>query len=237
MLRQIGHRVGFSHPRYKWPNGGTALGDRVIQSLKPRLAHLSANRLPFFSSPVTGNPCNDSGRHRICRSAVSTTRAIHQSVAPLPPWSVLRPRTALQLTKYYVAASENTADACVRLPTRRCPRARVRVRTIARSSIDPKRIRGKRARRWINTKTSVTHDQAPNPPLPFPPASRSHNHHPLAAVAFMLLHFFCFLHFSFLLFFLFCYVFLSIFLSCTQRFVRDAYIGIVYILQDVHLDQ
>lgn len=29
-----------------------------------------------------------------------------------------------------------------------------------RSSIDPKRIRGKRARRWINTKTSVTHDQA-----------------------------------------------------------------------------
>lgn len=33
------------------------------------------------------------------------------------------------------------------------------------------------------------------------------------------------------------FVFLSAFLSCTQRFVRDAYIGIVYILQDVHLDQ
>lgn len=65
-------------------SGRTALGDRVIQSLKPRTAHLSANRLPFFSSPVTGNPCNDSGRHRICRSAVSTTRAIHQSVAPHP---------------------------------------------------------------------------------------------------------------------------------------------------------
>lgn len=87
-------------------SGRTALGDRVIQSLKPRTAHLSANRLPFFSSPVTGNPCNDSGRHRICRSAVSATRAIHQSVAPHPPPAF--PPTALRLTKYYVAAPENT---------------------------------------------------------------------------------------------------------------------------------
>lgn len=150
-------------------SGRTALGDRVIQSLKPRTAHLSANRLPFFSSPVTGNPCNDSGRHRICRSAVSATRAIHQSVAPHPPPAF--PPTALRLTKYYVAAPENTISRMYTIsssPARRraCPSFPVHVRTYIRrearhrSSIDPKRIRGKRARRWINTKTSVTHDQA-----------------------------------------------------------------------------
>lgn len=137
--------------------------------MKPRTAHLSANRLPFFSSPVTGNPCNDSGRHRICRSAVSATRAIHQSVAPHPPPAF--PPTALRLTKYYVAAPENTISRMYTIsssPARRraCPSFPVHVRTYIRrearhrSSIDPKRIRGKRARRWINTKTSVTHDQA-----------------------------------------------------------------------------
>lgn len=53
-------------------------------------------------------------------------------------------------------------------PARRraCPSCRCTCSTYVcaearhRSSIDPKRIRGKRARRWINTKTSVTHDQA-----------------------------------------------------------------------------
>lgn len=53
-------------------------------------------------------------------------------------------------------------------PARRraCPSCRYTCSTYVcaearhRSSIDPKRIRGKRARRWINTKTSVTHDQA-----------------------------------------------------------------------------
>lgn len=80
------------------------------------------------------------------------------------------PPTALRLTKYYVA--ENTISRMYRpSPARRqaCPSCRctctyvhtyVRAEARHRSSIDPKRIRGKRARRWINTKTSVTHDQA-----------------------------------------------------------------------------
>lgn len=46
------------------------------------------------------------------------------------------------------------------LVPRVCVRVRARTYVQNRSSIDPKRIRGKRARRWINTKTSVTHDQA-----------------------------------------------------------------------------
>lgn len=72
-----------------------------------------------------------------------------------------------------------------------------------------KRIRGKRARRWINTKTSVTHDQAVPSPLPFPPSSAGVSLFlsppPLAP---------------------------SIRVLCARR-----HIGIVYILQDVHLDQ
>lgn len=77
------------------------------------------------------------------------------------------PPTTLRLTKYYVAAPENTISRMYhRVPCTTTSLSlvsvyvHVRAEARHRSSIDPKRIRGKRARRWINTKTSVTHDQA-----------------------------------------------------------------------------
>lgn len=162
------------------------------------------------------------------------------------------PPTTLRLTKYYVAAPENTISRMYhRVPCTTTSLSlvsvyvHVRAEARHRSSIDPKRIRGKRARRWINTKTSVTHDQA-EPSSAISSCFALAQTSPCAAVAFFSTYMYtymrgyvrvcmrvCIFFYSRSCFF----VFLSAFLSCTQRFVRDAYIGIVYILQDVHLDQ
>lgn len=161
------------------------------------------------------------------------------------------PPTTLRLTKYYVAAPENTISRMYhRVPCTTTSLSlvsvyvHVRAEARHRSSIDPKRIRGKRARRWINTKTSVTHDQA-EPSSAISSCFALAQTSPCAAVAFFSTYMYTYMRvciYVYICVYFFysrsCFfVFLSAFLSCTQRFVRDAYIGIVYILQDVHLDQ
>lgn len=128
--------------------------------------HLSRRVVDFlFSHPGDGESARRQTSHRICRSAVSATRAIHQSFHPHPPVpygpgtanEILQRRTAGRTRVPVVSGPE---AACVfrendaRLCTI-CTRGYVCVCV----SPPPKRIRGKRARRWINTKTSVTHDQ------------------------------------------------------------------------------
>lgn len=63
---------------------------------------------------------------------------------------------------YHILVPRTTTSLSLVSRARTCTYVHTYVRREARhrSSIDPKRIRGKRARRWINTKTSVTHDQA-----------------------------------------------------------------------------
>lgn len=114
----------------------------------------------LFSHPCDGESARRQTSHRICRSAVSATRAIHQSFHPHPPVPY-GPGTANEILQRRTA--ERTRIPLVSGPSRACS---VRtMRACARSRVDvwvsppPKRIRGKRARRWINTKTSVTHDQ------------------------------------------------------------------------------
>lgn len=116
----------------------------------------------FFLTPMTGNPRDD-------RPAIVSVdlryrrrgRFIKVSIPTLP--SRIGPGT--RLTKYYNDGRPNALVLpVVSGPNRvrvsaRTMRACARLRVSVCVSPPPKRIRGKRARRWINTKTSVTHDQ------------------------------------------------------------------------------
>jgi len=116
----------------------------------------------FFLTPMTGNPRDD-------RPAIVSVdlryrrrgRFIKVSIPTLP--SRIGPGT--RLTKYYNDGRPNALVLpVVSGPNRvrvsaRTMRACARFRVSVCVSPPPKRIRGKRARRWINTKTSVTHDQ------------------------------------------------------------------------------
>lgn len=130
-------------------------------SLQAAAAYTCRPSTFFFLTPVTGNPRDD-------RPAIVSVdlryrrrgRFIKVSIPTHP--SRMAPA---RLTKYYNAGRPNALvyrwcldrepRACSVRTMRACARSRVGVWV----SPPPKRIRGKRARRWINTKTSVTHDQ------------------------------------------------------------------------------
>lgn len=120
----------------------------------------------FFLTPVTGNPRDDRPSYlSICGIGDEGDSSKFPSSPSRAPCGtaneILQRRTAERTRVPRVSATSR-----VRVSRKRCAggaRGYVCVRTCVLCvcvSPPPKRIRGKRARRWINTKTSVTHDQA-----------------------------------------------------------------------------
>lgn len=135
-------------------------GSFSLQAAAPRAP--VARRLSFFSPPWRGIRATTDQPSYLSICGIGDEGDSSKFPSP-PSRPVLAPA---RLTKYY---NDGRPNALV-LPVVSGPEPRVcfrendaRLCTISRSYVcvspPPKRIRGKRARRWINTKTSVTHDQ------------------------------------------------------------------------------